>query len=83
MIINLRESKARLSELVSKANAGEDIVITVRGEPRARIVSLQAEQEAPDMRAWADELEARLDGARASAPESSRDILDGLRENRW
>ncbi len=33
MIVSVRESKARLSKLVSKANAGEEVVITVRENP--------------------------------------------------
>jgi len=41
MIATLRESKARLSELVARAQAGEDVVITVHGEPRARLTSIR------------------------------------------
>jgi antitoxin (DNA-binding transcriptional repressor) of toxin-antitoxin stability system len=33
----LREAKNRLSELVRRAARGEQIVITVHGEPRARL----------------------------------------------
>ena len=83
MIVNIRESKARLSELVSKANAGEDVVITVRGKPRARIVPLQSEHVTPDMRAWADELGARLQVDASPSPDSSNAIINQLREERW
>ncbi|HKK18568.1 MAG TPA: type II toxin-antitoxin system prevent-host-death family antitoxin [Opitutales bacterium] len=79
----MRESKARLSELVSKANAGEDVVITVRGKPSARLVPLQSKPEVPDMRSWASELEARMGTESAAAADSSRDIIDALREDRW
>ena len=37
MIAKLRESKARLSALVELAARGEEVVITVRGRPRARL----------------------------------------------
>ena len=35
MIAALRESKTRLSELVSLANSSEEILITVHGEPKS------------------------------------------------
>ena len=37
MIVTLRESKARLSALVAVAASGEEVIITVRGKPRARL----------------------------------------------
>ncbi|TVP81861.1 MAG: type II toxin-antitoxin system prevent-host-death family antitoxin [Puniceicoccaceae bacterium] len=83
MIINVRESKARLSELVSKANAGEDVVITVRGKPRARIVPVQSEHTTPDMSRWAEELKARLEVDVSTLPDSSNEIIDQLRGERW
>ena len=59
MIVNLRESKARLSELVETASRGEDILITVRGKIRARLTRA-SEAEASDMGRWAEELTAHL-----------------------
>lgn len=42
MSLSLSEAKARLSELVRAARArGEDTVITVDGEPAARLVPLE------------------------------------------
>ncbi len=37
MVRTLRESKARLSELVERASQGEDVLITVRGKVKARL----------------------------------------------
>lgn len=37
MIATLRESKARLSELVKRAAGGEEVTITVKGKPEARL----------------------------------------------
>ncbi len=43
MSLSLSEAKARLSELVRAARArGEDTVITVDGEPAARLVPVEA-----------------------------------------
>jgi prevent-host-death family protein len=39
MITTLRESKVKLSELVQRASQGEDVLITVRGEVKARLTS--------------------------------------------
>lgn len=37
---NLADAKARLSELVQRAARGEEIVIALRGVPRARLIAL-------------------------------------------
>lgn len=39
---NLAEAKARLSVLVQRASQGEEIVIALRGVPRARLVPIEA-----------------------------------------
>ncbi|WP_336922369.1 type II toxin-antitoxin system Phd/YefM family antitoxin [Aquipuribacter sp. SD81] len=38
--VNLYEAKTRLSDLVERAAAGEDIVIAKNGRPRARLVAV-------------------------------------------
>lgn len=80
MIVSVRESKARLSELVTKARQGEDVVITVRGKPSARIVSMDSHNKKPDMKAWAREIESRLRHQKTS--DSASDIVTSLREER-
>lgn len=80
MIVSVRESKARLSELVTKARQGEDVVITVRGKPSARIVSMGSHDAKPDMKAWADQIESRLNRQKTS--DSAADIVATLREER-
>ena len=57
MIRSLRESKAKLSELVNRASRGEDVLITVRGKVKARLTSAVPETGQADMQRWADELE--------------------------
>ena len=40
MITTLREGKAKLSALVESAARGEEVVIMVRGKPRARLCAM-------------------------------------------
>jgi prevent-host-death family protein len=40
--INISAAKANLSKLVDQAAAGEDVVITRRGKPVARLTALEA-----------------------------------------
>lgn len=42
--INLYDAKAHLSELVARAEAGEEIVIARNGKPVARLVALESPQ---------------------------------------
>ena len=42
--VNIYEAKTRLSHLVERAAAGEEIIIAKDGKPRARLVALQKEQ---------------------------------------
>lgn len=42
MTVGVRELKAHLSEYLARASGGEDIVVTDRGRPIARIVALQS-----------------------------------------
>lgn len=44
--INLAEAKAHLSELVSKAEGGEETIITRRGQAVAKIVPMAAPKTA-------------------------------------
>ena len=42
--VGIRELKARLSECVARASGGEEIVVTDRGRPVARLVALDGQQ---------------------------------------
>jgi prevent-host-death family protein len=42
MVATVRTAKARLSELLERAAAGEEIVITCDGRPKAKLVGLAA-----------------------------------------
>ena len=52
--VNLYEAKSQLSNLVDRAANGEEIVIAKAGKPMARLVAIEAKQEAP--REWGKNL---------------------------
>jgi prevent-host-death family protein len=82
MVKTLRESKAKLSELVERASKGEDVLITVRGKVKAKLTQAPEEKK-PDMKAWANELkELQQTQATGKTSTSTQEILDKLREER-
>jgi prevent-host-death family protein len=84
MITNLREAKSNLSELVRRAANGEEIVITVRGRPTARLTRVVAtEGESHEREAWAAELSAAAEAARVGPRKAtSQQFWDELRGER-
>lgn len=56
MVTNLRDAKSRFSELVKLAADGEDVLITVRGEPMVKLTGVVVGHRAEDRAAWIDEL---------------------------
>jgi len=83
MIMNLRGSKAKLSMLVERAAAGEEVVITVRGKPRAKLTGMgQMFHPIPDRR-WAEELRGLQRKYSRLPRKGSRSVLDDLREDRF
>jgi prevent-host-death family protein len=81
MIATLRESKTRLSELVNLANSGEEILITVHGQPKARILSVSVPRS--DTADWLRELSTlRLSLGKPSTYQKPS-ALDEVREDRW
>lgn len=55
----LRETKAKLSEMVKLASQGEEIVITVHGKQMAKLVGLPKRAKKLDKKKWLAKL-ARL-----------------------
>ena len=84
MITNLREAKSNLSQLVQLAADGEDIVITVRGRPTARLTGVvPKETQDHEREAWAAELSAAAEAARVGPRKAtSQPFWDELREER-
>jgi prevent-host-death family protein len=66
--VNIYDAKTRLSELVDRAAAGEEIVIAKAGVPTARLVPLRAVHENRVPGRWAgmitiaDDFDAPLSG---------------------
>jgi prevent-host-death family protein len=84
MVKSLRESKARLSELVDAASRGEDVLITVRGKIKARLTRVEPASGAVQGRQWARELKAfQKSIASSAAPKlTTGQILDEVRADR-
>jgi len=83
MYATLRESKAKLSSLVERASAGEEVVITVRGHPKARLCPIDSEPHF-EAAAFVRELETikakyRVHGKKAQPSEA---VISNLREDR-
>jgi antitoxin (DNA-binding transcriptional repressor) of toxin-antitoxin stability system len=76
MIVPLREGKAKLSELVERANQGEDILITVHGKVRARLTKALPEVVDTERQAWVDDLrQLHTDVATGTNTLRTEDIL--------
>lgn len=71
--VKLADAKARLSELVSKAESGQETVITRRGRPVARLMPIESPRKAFSSRA---EFRATLPKARKSSAEIIRKLRD-------
>jgi len=84
MITNLSEAKGNLSQLVQRPADGEEIVITVRGQPMARLMSVAPKSgHVVDRQEWADELSAAAKGARVGPRKATtQQVWDDLREDR-
>jgi len=80
MITTLRESKTKVSALVALAQSGEEVIITMRGKPGARLSGIQPLPKAA-ISGWKKELEAlhRKCGTGKRAV-NSRAILNEIRE---
>ena len=84
MIRTLRESKAKLSELVDLASRGEDVLISVRGKVKARLTRATASEEASDRASWVIELRQLQKSYRNRAPSlTAEEILAQQREDRF
>ena len=73
--VNLADAKARLSELVERAAAGEPVRILRRGRPVARLTAVEAPRRRVDPAA----LRAVTD-AMPEQPESARDLVRRMRD---
>ena len=53
--INVAEGKARFSELVARAEAGEEVIVARRGKPVVKLVRIETPRRRLDVEAlWAE-----------------------------
>ena len=84
MITNLRNAKSRLSELVQRAADGEEIVITVRGKPTAKLTATPPSVKTKaDRLAWINETEAAAKKATKVVSTTPQEFWDEMREDRF
>lgn len=76
--INLAEAKARLSELVDRAAAGERIVITKRGKPVLEMVKPRSAPQRIDLKTLR-RLTAGLPRQKQGAAKALRELRDQAR----
>jgi prevent-host-death family protein len=76
--VNLADAKARLSELVTRAEAGEDICITRRGKPVVRLTRVERPKKPIDFEAIR-QLRESMPKQEESAEEFIRRMRDDAR----
>jgi prevent-host-death family protein len=74
--VSLANAKARLSELVDRAEAGEDICITRRGKPAVRLTRLDRPKKPIDFEAL-----RRLRESMPKQEESTADFIRRMRDD--
>lgn len=83
MITNLKEAKAKLSQLVEVAARGEDVIITIRGKAKARLSAIAPELDETFRKRWADRIEEARAAYTVHPPAGdSQNLWDDLREER-
>ena len=73
--VSVTEAKARLSVLIGRALAGEEIVISKRGKPVFRLVSFKRDTSPRDMNVRVREGEVRIAEDFDTLPEDFHEVL--------
>ncbi len=73
--VSVAEAKARLSELLDRVERGEEIVISRRGHPVAKLSVLTTAKKPIDLKALAD-FRASLPTSKTKAGELTRKMRD-------
>ena len=83
MTATLRETKARLSEMVKRASQGEEVIITVHGKEMAKLVAIPKRPKKFDKKKWLAELaELRRKTSTGKRGRTAEEIISEGRENR-
>jgi prevent-host-death family protein len=83
MKINISEAKQRLHELIRRAEAGDDVVLTRNGRPAVRLAPVRTAVDRETRRRILEEVRASVRGRATAGPDAARsqDFLyddDGL-----
>jgi prevent-host-death family protein len=85
MRISVTDAKGQLTDLVRRAEAGDEVILTRHGQPTVRLVPVQTEQSREERRKFLEAI--RAEGAAKATPgpsaARSQDFLygeDGLPE---
>lgn len=84
MITTLKNGKAKLSALVEVAARGEEVVITVRGKPKARLcaVARSSAKERRGQAGWGRSLREAREKYSVGTHDTGREILENIRGDR-
>ena len=79
MRISVTEAKVQLTELVRRAEAGEEVILTRHGQEAVRLVPVMAVLDAKDRRALLEQVRVRGSAKATAGPDAARsqDFLYG------
>jgi len=77
--VGLAEAKAQLSALLDAVEAGDEVLITRRGQAVARLVPARAPDQPADILSWTDRLR-RLHAEGPRLEDRAVDLVRALRE---
>jgi len=79
MQISVSDAKAQLTELVRRAESGDDIILTRHGHPAARLVPIKSPPDAKSRLAILSAIRAAAAAKASSGPDATRsqDFLYG------
>lgn len=77
--VSVSDAKAQLTELVRKAEAGEEVVLTRHGHPAVRLAPVRATADRRNLRAFLEDLGAKASAKATPGPDAARsqDFLYG------
>jgi prevent-host-death family protein len=72
MEISLTDAKAQLTELVRRAEAGDDVVLTRHGKPAVRLTPIKRKMTREERGAFLDEIMTSAAGKAKPGPDAAR-----------
>ena len=72
MEMSITDAKAQLTDLVRRAEAGDEVVLTRHGRPAARLVAIKASKTSEQRRAVLDSVRKAAAGKASAGADSAR-----------